>query len=143
MKSDKKLNNEQRSQSNSDELFKVIFLGFSDIAFRFDFSSSQYFSLFGTSWFLNLSFKLLFRLSLWISLGKNGQLSESEVWLILDQVLLVIISQNKSGWSVTTESGSESEKNEIFRIPSVFGWNQSLEISLRYVWFTFVINVQQ
>jgi hypothetical protein len=57
--------------------------------------------------------------------------------------LLVIISQNKSGWSVTTESGSESEKNEIFRIPSVFGWNQSLEISLRYVWFTFVINVQQ
>ena len=126
-----------------DDFLEVFFLGLSDIGFGFNFSGSQNFNLFGTPGFFNFSFELFFSLSLWISLGKNAQLSESEVWLVLNQVLLVVIGKAESTGSVTTESSSESVKDEVLSIPSVLGGDESSEISSGNVWFSFMINVQK
>ena len=126
-----------------DDFLKVLFLGSSDVSFGFDLSGGKDFNLFSTSGFLNLSLELFLSLSLWISLGKNAQLSQSEVGFVLDEVLLVIVCQTESSWSVTTKSGSESVKDDVFGVPSVLGWDQSSKISLRYIWFAFVVNVQK
>jgi hypothetical protein len=56
---------------------------------------------------------------------------------------LVVISQTESSGSVTTKSSSESEKDDVFGIPSVFGRDEGLEVGLRYVWFAFMINVEE
>lgn len=129
--------------SSCDELLEEFFLGFSDIGLGLDFSCSQHLDLLSASWFLDLSLQLFLSLSLWVSLGKNCQLSQSEVWLVLNEVLLVVIGQTESTWSVTTESSSESIENEVLDVPSVLGWDKSSEISSGDVGLTFVVNVEK
>ena len=128
---------------SSDDFFEEFFLGLSDVGFGFDFSGSKNFNLFGTSGFFNFSFKLFLGFSLWISLREDGQLSQSEVWLVLHQVLLVVISEAESWWSVTTESGSESVEDKVLGIPSVLGGDEGSEISSGDVGFSFMVNIQE
>ena len=70
-------------------------------------------------------------------------MSQSEVWFVLDQVLLVVISEAESSGSVTSESSSESVEDDILGIPSVFVGDENSEISLRDVWFSFMVNIQK
>ncbi len=128
---------------SSDDFLEVFFLVFSDIGLGFDFSGGKDFNLFGTSGFFNFSFKLFLGFSLGISLGEDGQLSQSEVWLVLDQVLLVVVGKAESWWSVTTESGSESVEDEVFWVPSVLGGDEGSEISSGDVGFSFMVNIQE
>jgi hypothetical protein len=82
---------------SSDELLEVVILGFSDVGLGLDFSGGEDLDLFSTSGFFNFTFELLLSLSLGISLGEDGQLSQSEVGFVLDQVLLVVVGKAKSG----------------------------------------------
>jgi hypothetical protein len=74
-------------------LLKIVFLGFFNIGFSFDFSGGQDLSLLSTSRLLDLSFQLFLRFSGGVSLGKNAGLSESVVGLILDEGLLSVVDK--------------------------------------------------
>ena len=126
-----------------DDLLEVFFFGSSDIGLGLNFSCGQHLDLFSASWFLDLSLQLLLWLSLWVPLRENSQLSQSEVWLVLNEVLLVVVSETESAWSVTTESCSKSVKNQVLGVPSVLGWDESSEISSGDVGIAFVVNVEK
>lgn len=66
---DDELSNAEGYTKSCDEGFEVSFFGFSDIGFGLYFSGGQDFSLLSSSGFLDFSFELFLRFSLWISLG--------------------------------------------------------------------------
>ena len=55
---------------------------------------------------------------------------------------MVVISEAESGRSVTTEGSSESEENQVLSVPSILGGDESLEVGLRNVWLSFMVDVQ-
>jgi hypothetical protein len=56
---------------------------------------------------------------------------------------LVVIGKAESTGSVTTESSSESVKDEVLGIPSVLGGDEGSEITSGDVGFSFMINIQE
>ena len=57
--------------------------------------------------------------------------------------MLVFIGQNEAGGSVSSEGSSESEEDEVLGIPIELGRDEILEIFLRNVGFSLVVDVEK
>lgn len=63
--------------------------------------------------------------------------------LVFDQVLLVVIGQGKSGGSVASECGSESEENDVLGLPVILGSDELSKIFLGNVGLALMVNVEK
>ena len=115
--------------SCGNDFLKVFLLGLLDVGSGLAFSGGQDFLSLSSSSFLDLSLQLLLWLSLGVPLGEDSESSQSVVGFVLDQVFMAVINEDESSRSVTTESSSESEENDILDVPFELGRQELLKFS--------------
>lgn len=128
---------------SDDKFFEVVFLGLVDVGSGFCLFGGEDLVPFSGSALLDLPLQLLEGFTLGVAFGDDGEASEPELGLVLDQVLLVIVAEAEAGGTVTSEGSPEPVEHYVLGLPVVLGGNGFAEILLRHVGLPLVVHVQQ